>query len=70
MAANQHPASGEVTRLRSPGTGRGRARRMPKGRQVEPQSLDEVRELLGDRPRQRDLLIDFLVQSPSASEKF
>ncbi len=60
MAANQHPASGEVTRLRSPGTGRGRARAMPKGRQVEPQSLDEVRTLLGDRPRQRDLLIEFL----------
>src|SRR5213075_1093494 len=43
------------------GCSRGRKpRRTPKGRQVEPQALDEVRALLGERPRQRDLLIEHL----------
>jgi formate dehydrogenase len=32
----------------------------PKGRQVDPAAVDEVRALLGERPRQRDLLIEFL----------
>ena len=32
----------------------------PKGRQIESGALDEVREVLGDRPRRRDLLIEFL----------
>ena len=32
----------------------------PKGRQVDPQALDEVRGLLGDLPRRRDLLIEHL----------
>jgi formate dehydrogenase len=32
----------------------------PKGRVVEPEALDEVRALLGDRPRRRDLLIEHL----------
>lgn len=31
-----------------------------RGRQVEPIARAEIRELLGDRPRQRDLLIEFL----------
>ena len=35
-------------------------RRTPKGRQVDPQALDEVLALLGDRPRRRDLLIEHL----------
>src|SRR5476649_679214 len=35
-------------------------RRTPKGRQVDPQALDEVRGLLGERSRQRDLLIEHL----------
>jgi NADH:ubiquinone oxidoreductase subunit F (NADH-binding)/NADH:ubiquinone oxidoreductase subunit E len=35
-------------------------RRTPKGRQVEPQALDEVRALLGTRERRRDLLIEHL----------
>jgi formate dehydrogenase beta subunit len=44
-----------------PGTGRrNRPRKTPKGRQVEPQALDEVRALLGDRERRRDLLIEYL----------
>src|SRR6185437_3536999 len=43
-----------------PGSGRRRGRDLPRGRQVEPQALDEVQALLGDRPRQRDQLIEFL----------
>src|SRR5262247_1364854 len=39
---------------------RRRPRRTPKGRQLEPQALDEVRALLGDRDRRRDLLIEHL----------
>jgi formate dehydrogenase len=35
-------------------------RATPKGRSVEPKALAEVRELLGDAPRRRDLLIEHL----------
>jgi formate dehydrogenase beta subunit len=38
----------------------GKPRNTPKGRQVDPQALDEVRALLGDRERRRDLLIEHL----------
>src|SRR5215468_6598469 len=38
--------------------GRRRPPRTPKGRQVDPQALVEVRALLTDRPRRRDLLIE------------
>ena len=47
-------------RRRHPGSGRGVSRRQPKGRQVDPCALDEVRALLGNRPRDRDLLIEHL----------
>ncbi len=40
--------------------GTGRSRHTPKGRQVEDSALAEVRALLGDRPRRRDLLIEHL----------
>ncbi len=40
--------------------GRGRGRHTPKGRQLEDTALAELRALLGDRPRRRDLLIEFL----------
>jgi len=40
--------------------GRRRAPRTPKGRQVDPQALAEIRALLGDRERRRDLLIEHL----------
>jgi formate dehydrogenase len=36
------------------------ARSAPKGRQVDPTALAEVRALLGDAPRRRDLLIEHL----------
>ena len=44
------------------GSGRkkNRPRRTPKGRQVDPAALDEVRALLGEKPRRRDLLIEHL----------
>jgi len=44
----------------NPDAGRRRGRRHPKGRQVDPAALAEVRALLGDRPRRRDLLIEHL----------
>ncbi len=47
-----------------PPGGRGRAGRRPpktpKGRQVDPQALADVRALLGERERRRDLLIEHL----------
>ena len=50
---------GEIRKHRR-GGGKGRDGRHPKGRQLEDRALDEVRALLGDRPRQRDLLIEYL----------
>ncbi len=41
-------------------TGRRRPPRTPKGRQVDPQALEEVRAVLGERERRRDLLIEHL----------
>ncbi|MFL5067089.1 MAG: NADH-ubiquinone oxidoreductase-F iron-sulfur binding region domain-containing protein [Xanthobacteraceae bacterium] len=43
-----------------PQTSRRRPPKTPKGRQVEPQALAEVRALLGERERRRDLLIEHL----------
>ncbi|WP_114861824.1 NAD(P)H-dependent oxidoreductase subunit E [Azospirillum brasilense] len=43
-----------------PGSGRRNTRPQPKGRQVDPAALAEVQNLLGDRSRQRDLLIEHL----------
>ena len=39
---------------------RRKPRRTPKGRQVDPAALNDILALLGDRPRRRDLLIEFL----------
>ena len=41
-------------------SGRRRNTAKPKGRQLDEQALEEVRALLGDRERKRDLLIEFL----------
>ncbi len=41
-------------------SGKGKGRHTPKGRQVDDAAWDAVRTLLGDRPRRRDLLIEFL----------
>ena len=43
-----------------PAGGRRRPPRTPKGRQVDPRALAEVRALLGGRERRRDLLIEHL----------
>lgn len=42
------------------GASRLRKRQQPKGRQVDPAALEEVRHLLGDAPRRADLLIEHL----------
>jgi formate dehydrogenase beta subunit len=63
---NSVSASTPETPTSEPGTqngrrgGRSRVRSTPKGRQVDPKALEEVRTLLGDAPRRRDLLIEHL----------
>jgi NADH:ubiquinone oxidoreductase subunit F (NADH-binding)/NADH:ubiquinone oxidoreductase subunit E len=55
--------SHDVQKVRSfehPGEGRRRAKSTPKGRQIDPIAAQEIRLLLGDRPRRRDLLIEHL----------
>jgi len=53
-------STAQHAKRRHPGSGRGRFSPKPKGRQVDPVALDEVRELLGERSRRRDLLIEHL----------
>ena len=53
-------AKGDRRKQRHPGSGKGKGRAHPKGRQLDDQALDEVKALLGDQPRDRDLLIGFL----------
>lgn len=55
MAVSQPPP-----RRRHPGSGRHRGRNRPRGWQVDPAALEQVRELLADLPRRRDLLIEHL----------
>ncbi len=43
-----------------PGSGRRKAPAFNKGRQLDPRAAADIRELLGDRPRRRDLLIEHL----------
>ncbi len=43
-----------------PGSGRRKALKTPKGRQLDPDALAEIQALLGDRPRRSDLLIEHL----------
>jgi formate dehydrogenase beta subunit len=55
--------SAPVTNVEAPDIarkGRRRPPRTPKGRQVDLQALEDVRALLTDRPRRRDLLIEHL----------
>jgi NADH:ubiquinone oxidoreductase subunit F (NADH-binding)/NADH:ubiquinone oxidoreductase subunit E len=56
MQGNAHA----VDQPSPPGGRRGRGIAHPKGRQVDPRSLEQVRSILGDRPRRRDLLIEHL----------
>lgn len=41
-------------------SGRGKGRTTPKGRQLDDQAIADIRTLLGDKPRRRDLLIEHL----------
>ncbi|MEM9845292.1 MAG: NAD(P)H-dependent oxidoreductase subunit E, partial [Pseudomonadota bacterium] len=41
-------------------SGKGKGRHVPKGRQLEDEAWQEVFDLLGQTPRRRDLLIEFL----------
>ena len=41
-------------------SGKGKGRHTPKGRQFTDEAQAEIQRLLGDRPRRRDLLIEFL----------
>src|SRR5580698_4921854 len=50
----------ETSPKKKKGGGRGRVRSTPKGRRVDPKAREEVRALLGDEPRRRDLLIEHL----------
>ncbi|RED53594.1 NADH-ubiquinone oxidoreductase-F iron-sulfur binding region domain-containing protein [Aestuariispira insulae] len=52
--------AGEVKQFRNPGFGRRKAVPHPKGRQTDVKAQDEVLELLGDKPRDKDLLIEHL----------
>ncbi len=57
LNVSNRPAAGKNG---ASGGGRRRPRRTLKGRQVDPQALEEVRALLVDRSRRRDLLIEHL----------
>jgi formate dehydrogenase beta subunit len=50
----------QVRAFEHPGEGRKRAKATPKGRQVDPTAAQEIEQLLGDRSRRRDLLIEHL----------
>ena len=52
--------NGDHSKARHPGRGIGKGRSHPKGRQLDDQALSEVKALIGERPRDRDLLIEFL----------
>ncbi|MDR3638731.1 MAG: NAD(P)H-dependent oxidoreductase subunit E [Isosphaeraceae bacterium] len=54
------PEAGDERRTIHPGSGRRHAAPHPKGRAVDPRALEEVRSLLGARPRRRDVLIEHL----------
>ena len=49
-----------VSKRRHPGRGKGKAGIHPKGRQVDPVAVQEIRSLLVDLPQRRDLLIEYL----------
>ena len=52
--------TGEIRKHRHPGAGQRRGAAHPKGRQVDAGALERVRALLGERPRRRDLLLEYL----------
>jgi NADH:ubiquinone oxidoreductase subunit F (NADH-binding)/NADH:ubiquinone oxidoreductase subunit E len=52
--------TGEILRFEHPGAGRRRATVTPKGRDVQPEAKHAIATLLGDRPRDREYLIEYL----------
>jgi formate dehydrogenase len=54
------PKTTSASAVQAPKGKRSRVRGKPKGRAVDPRARDEVRALLGDAPRRRDLLIEHL----------
>jgi formate dehydrogenase beta subunit len=61
MSTHDNPQDlGRVRKFEHPGRGRNRARPVPKGRQVDPRASDIIRGLLGDAPRDRHFLIEYL----------
>src|SRR3989441_6723086 len=52
--------TGTIIPIADAGRVKRKVRAAPKGRAVDAQALAEVRALLGDSPRRRDLLIEFL----------
>ena len=57
MAGADHQT---VRQFDHPGEGIRRAKSIPKGRQIDPLAQQEIEKLLGERSRQRDLLIEHL----------
>ena len=53
-------AAHTLTKRRHPGKGRRHTRPVPKGRQIDHVALETIQALLGERPRDRDLLIEHL----------
>ncbi|MDH3580993.1 MAG: NAD(P)H-dependent oxidoreductase subunit E [Hyphomicrobiales bacterium] len=53
-------SNGGDNRRIHPGSGRRKAPIFPKGRLLKPEEAEALAALLGDRPRQRDMLIEFL----------
>src|SRR5689334_879177 len=49
-----------IVESNKPASGRRRPPRTPKGRQVDPRALQDVRSLLADGERRRDLLLEHL----------
>src|SRR5688572_5607719 len=59
--SDRTPSSPAASAVKSPSSGkRSRVRSTPKGRRVDPEAREQVRALLGEAPRRRDLLIEFL----------
>ena len=59
--SDRKPTPSSASAVQTPPNGkRSRVRGTPKGRVVDPQALEDVRALLGDAPRRRDLLIEHL----------
>jgi len=59
MSEQKSKKNGQTRRIH-PGSGRRKGADYPKGRQLESDSLSTIRTLLGNRPRQRDFLVEHL----------